>query len=263
MNKPGKKPFSSDEISQQTYYDKIAAEYNTHHLSYWPLAYRRWVYEHCLSEEAVKGKKVLDALCGGGEASYYFSAAGGQVSAVDISAEQCAIYAKRFPHHKIHCESIHATSFNDEEFDIVVTDSLHHTQPDLKKAIDEILRLLKPGGLLVAWEPAAASFANRLRQTWYRLDPKYFQTNEEAIRVEDVIKAGDGRLDEVCIHYGGGPAYLFVSQALILRISPNAVKVYAPMMLRIEKLWEKISRGKLFPFWVLLVMQKKEETSVR
>ena len=60
---------------------------------------------------------------GGGENSTYFVARGCEVTGVDISEQQCALYAQRFPGQRVLCRSVLDTGFDHESFDLVITES--------------------------------------------------------------------------------------------------------------------------------------------
>jgi len=179
--------------------------------------------------------KVLDAMCGGGEVTDFFIRHNAIVTGIDISEECCKIYKSNFPNCKIICGSIIKTNFPDSYFDLVTTNSLHHLYPNLERGIDEISRILKPGGYLVMVEPNGKGFLNFLRRIWYKFDKKYFEENEKALDYEGIVSRYKTKFDIIKTNYGGNLGYLFINEAGILRIPSSLVKYYTPLLLPIEK----------------------------
>mmetsp|Transcript_53340 Transcript_53340/g.95734 ORF Transcript_53340/g.95734 Transcript_53340/m.95734 type:complete len:293 (+) Transcript_53340:69-947(+) len=98
--------------------------------------------------------RILDAGCGGGLVSNALAARGDyKIEAVDLSAE--ALEFARVEAGKAKLEvnfqkgSLYELPFADEGFDaVIVSDVLEHLH-DLPKALAEIKRVLRPGGLLL------------------------------------------------------------------------------------------------------------------
>lgn len=113
--------------------------------------------------------KILDAGCGTGFLAKKMEELG-QVRAVDISEE-----ALRFAHKygiRVKKASITSLPFKANFFDLVVCiDVIYHQMvEDDSRALDEILRVLKPGGILILRVPA---------NKWLRLaHDKYVHTRE-------------------------------------------------------------------------------------
>jgi SAM-dependent methyltransferase len=247
---------SASESKQRAYYDRIAGTYDEHHGSDHGLAYRARVFDRLFAGRALEGVRVLDALCGGGQSSAYFAARGAQVTGVDISAEQCEHYRRRFPGGIALCRSALDTGLADASFDLVITDSLHHLHPDVDAGVAELTRVLRPGGSLVIWEPAGGSLLDHARRLWYRLDPRFFADNEAAIDVDRLGRDQVERLRIERVEYGGNVGYLLVAMSMAMRIPVGWVGVYARPVLRVE---EALSRfqGKLTSLWVLAELVKR------
>jgi 2-polyprenyl-3-methyl-5-hydroxy-6-metoxy-1,4-benzoquinol methylase len=247
---------NESENIQSRYYDRIASLYDVHQNEKEGLDYRRlFVYKFLFGDFNFSGKKCLDAMCGGGEWSDYLSSRGAEVVGLDISKRCCQIYKNRYPNNKIICRSILDSGIEDNLFDLVVTDSLHHVQPFADKAIDEIYRLLKPGGYLFFWEPHKGSLMNLLRKVWYRHDI-YFEKNEEALDLKDLKRKNISRFVFEREKYGGGIAYLLVSCSMLFRIPPDFKKYYAKPLFLIEKIFSLLNFS--FSSWyVMSCWQKK------
>ena len=162
---------SSYEVDQKEYYNRIAEEYDRHYANKYALKYRYGIYDGIFNNIDLKDMHILDAMCGGGESTGYFIKHGASVAGLDISESCCAIYQKRYPECPVMCSSILKTQFSDSSFDIIMTDSLHHIHPYVNHGINEILRILKPGGYFCCWEPVSGSLVDLLRNTgtkWIR-----------------------------------------------------------------------------------------------
>lgn len=95
--------------------------------------------------------KILDAGCGPGAALIYLAKFGGIIG-IDISDEALKYARKRG---KVKKADISSLPFKDKTFDAVVClDLLYHKWVNTKKAISEIARVLKPGGVFLVREPA-------------------------------------------------------------------------------------------------------------
>ena len=101
---------------------------------------------------------LLDYGCGLGEKSKVFSSKKWKITGIDISGESIKVAQANA---NINCEyhkmDAHSTSFQEDSFDIVY-DFGSFSSLDLKLAVPEIVRILKPGGSLIAFETLGHNF---------------------------------------------------------------------------------------------------------
>ncbi len=246
---------SKNELKQRDYYNRISSEYDRHYGSSHAVAYRKALYERALMGIALKNTRVLDAMCGGGQNTAALTDHGCSFVGVDLSEEQVVNYKKRFPGTDVQCASILDSGLPTESFDIVVCDSLHHLHPNVNQGILEMLRVLKPGGYLLVWEPSAGSLFDRARQLWYRLDKKFFQENEAAIDFARIARTHGNALKPLSCRYGGNFAYLFVFAAMAFRMPAQWVRYYAAPLMVVERFFN-LFQTRLTSLWVLALFKK-------
>lgn len=103
------------------------------------------------------GKSLLDLGCGAGENSVYFAQKGARCVAADYSPKMVDVALKLAARHGVIIEGCTANAtalpFADHTFDLVYAANLLHHLPDPKLAIQEMHRVLKPGGKLCFWDP--------------------------------------------------------------------------------------------------------------
>ena len=226
---------------QRVHYDALADRYEAHYADDWSLRYRdRFFNARMVGGLDIRGWRVLDGMAGSGELSGYLLRQGADVTGLDISEGVLAKFREKFPRARAVRAPIAETGLPDESFDMVaVCGALHHCHPNLDAAVNEIHRLLKPGGWFVFMEPVAGSVADRARQLWYRLDP-LFESNEEAVDIKALMAAHRDRFTFESLQYGGNVAYLLVFNSMVFRL-PHALKrVVSPALMGLEAAIEKI-----------------------
>ncbi|MBN1865605.1 MAG: methyltransferase domain-containing protein [Victivallales bacterium] len=145
-----------------------------------------------------RGKEVLDVGCGTGTVSLLALRKGAdKVVCGDIStymlevartkADRQGYGADRIDFRQLDAESL---PFEDSSFDFVITGMTLGLLPNPKKAVTEMVRVLRPGGLLSVgahgpehyWEACDASFRiiNKLYVLGYRLE--FWPRTEEEVR---------------------------------------------------------------------------------
>lgn len=248
---------SSYEVDQKEYYNRIAEEYDRHYANKYALKYRYGIYDGIFNNINLKNMHILDAMCGGGVSTGYFLRHGAFVSGLDISENCCAVYRKRYPKCSVMCSSILKTQFTDSSFDIIMTDSLHHLHPYVNQGMNEIRRILKPGGYFCCWEPVSGSLVDLLRKTWYKADTKYFLENEESIDIRRLVESQAHYFQMVDCIYGGNLAYLFVNLSMAFRIPIGVVKFYAPVFIAVENLLSRF-QPRFLSCWALCLLRKKD-----
>lgn len=108
-------------------------------------------------------KKILDTGCGRGEFSIWLAKNGAKVSAIDVGPSLIAAARAQAAVNDVSCDfgvgDIRDLPYSDEEFDVVLAiATLHHlSEEDVIAAVAECKRVLKPGGLLLAYEPVENS----------------------------------------------------------------------------------------------------------
>lgn len=122
--------------------------------TYWWFVGRRRMLRRLLELHAPTQRplRILDAGCGTGATMRALEPLG-EVWGCDLSEEALAMSRERGAQH-LRCCDVTGLQFEDASFDAVVTaDVLEHV-PDDRRAVAEMARVLRPGGVLVAAVPA-------------------------------------------------------------------------------------------------------------
>ena len=245
------------EIKQQEHYNQIAAEYELHYDGKYSQIYRdKFMNSFLFKGMDLKGKRVIEAMCGSGQTTGYLLSKGAIVLGNDISDKAIDRYKEKWPHCETVCSSILDTGLESESFDCaVIVGGLHHLHPKVNEAMDEIHRILKKGGYLCFHEPHSGSLPDKFRSMWYKRD-KYFEENEESVDFEKLKRENAGKFNFVSEKYGGSIAYLLVLQSLIFRIPIPVKNVISPALIFMESLLDRFL-GKSMSCFVMAQWQKK------
>jgi ubiquinone/menaquinone biosynthesis C-methylase UbiE len=186
---PADSPEARAEREKSFYNEKGQTSYHT---------LRRWIWnaigEFSRNEEILDlydptGKVVLDYGCGPGYLTKYLIVDRGasHVTGIDVSEGEIAQAIERAEGNGVSDRSdflaadAHATDFPDDTFDLIVGDAiLHHL--DMRRALIEIRRILKPGGRAVFWEPL---WHNPLLRLGRALTPSARTPDEHPITTAD------------------------------------------------------------------------------
>jgi len=101
----------------------------------------------------IAGRRILDAGCGGGRYTIAWRLLGAaEVVGIDISAVNIATATQRLAEARIDGVrfmegNVLALPFPAADFDLVFSNGVLHHTVDWRRGIDELLRVLKPGGL--------------------------------------------------------------------------------------------------------------------
>ncbi len=252
------KPSSDAGKLQQEHFDSIAAEYAASYGDPWSQAYRRRFFnEPMLGDLDLSGAKVVDAMCGSGETTGFLLEKKSQVTGVDISEQEMALFRERFPSCSTRCTSILETDLESNAYDcVVVVGGLHHLHPHVPDALEEIHRILRPGGYFCFTEPHRSSLPNVARRMWYRAD-KLFAANEAAIDLEVLKAQWASKFEFVKEEYKGNIAYLLVLNSLIFRIPVRWKPAYSPLLIRAEAVIERM-QGRLLSCFVVGRWRKRK-----
>ena len=222
---------------QRLHYDRIAREYEAHYDDLCSQRYRD-IFFHQPMFEGMKlsGMKVMEAMCGSGQTTQYLTSQGAQVTGLDISEEAISSFGKRWPDHKAICASMLDSGLGSDSFDAVaIVGGLHHLHPHTNAAINEIHRILRPGGYLCFVEPHKGSFPDLIRREWYKRDP-LFADNEKAIDLRAMKLEFATRFSFNLERYYGNVAYLLVLNSMVFRIPLRLKPFYTTPLLRLESL---------------------------
>lgn len=156
-----------------------------------------------------KSLKILDAGCGPGAALVYLSQFG-EVIGVDISEEALQFAKKRG---RVIKGDVSSLPFRDETFDVVVClDVLYHQWVHVEKALSEMKRVLRKGGILFIREPAF---------DWFRSSEDIASQTKHRFTKEELQKDLNGSVNILKLTYVN---FLLFPLAFIRRI-PEVIGV--------------------------------------
>jgi len=100
---------------------------------------------------SLKGKKVLEIGCGSGAQAAVFANSGADITAVDLTGKAVEMIKRRFELFDIKNGAVMQADaerlpFDDNSFDFVWSWGVIHHSANTEKIVQEILRVLKPGG---------------------------------------------------------------------------------------------------------------------
>jgi ubiquinone/menaquinone biosynthesis C-methylase UbiE len=245
------------ERQQQQHYDEIAADYEAHYSDEWSVEYRRrFIYEPMFAGLNLNGLNVLDAMCGSGQTTEYLLAHGANVTGLDISNEVIEQFQTRWTKANAVNRSLLDSGLPDNTFDcVVVVGGLHHIHPNVRRAVTELHRVLKPGGHLCFMEPHSGSLPDLIRRVWYRFD-RFFSDNEASIDIDRLQRDFHSHFQLKRMQHLGNVAFLLVLNSLIFRLPPAAKKLLAPSLMNLEPLINKL-QTKLTSCFVVAQWQRK------
>jgi 2-polyprenyl-3-methyl-5-hydroxy-6-metoxy-1,4-benzoquinol methylase len=136
----------------------------------WYYAPDKWEYHKCL-EILPLNQKILEVGCGSGRFLELAQAKGHDVRGLDINA--AAVEAAKEGGFRVDCEELHEYAQDREaEYDCLCAFQLLEHLQDSLSFLQDALRVLKPGGLLVLATPNAESFL-RYQYTLLDLPPHH------------------------------------------------------------------------------------------
>jgi ubiquinone/menaquinone biosynthesis C-methylase UbiE len=181
-------------MSKFNYYDNIAQIYDQ----------TRWMTDSVAEEiadfiveltSATPRTSFLEAGVGTGLNVLPFVKRGYPVTGIDISKEMLDQFRQKFAQMPANLQLVHGDAsqlpFVDQCFDIVLTIHMIHTVSDWRAFLDEITRVLKPGGFYLncQWStpPARKEFESHFRS----ILSKYENAKQELKRVDTVLQEID------------------------------------------------------------------------
>ncbi len=111
-----------------------------------------WIMARIEREAAgLRGKHLLEVGCGLGYDAVEFLKRGVRVTATDLTQSAVVLARRHFAiaelqPEDVRVENVLALSFPDETFDAVWANGVLHHTGDIQRALDEIWRVLRPGG---------------------------------------------------------------------------------------------------------------------
>jgi SAM-dependent methyltransferase len=146
-----------ERIAKEVQHGRFLAQHGAEEIWNWesPAGKLRWARRvKMLSSHLKPGMTVLELGCGTGSFTLELARSGADVVAIDVSPELLEIANANCsaPNVRYQIQNAYALSYSERVFDSVVGSSvLHHLE--IKEALQEIYRVLKPGGAIYFTEP--------------------------------------------------------------------------------------------------------------
>lgn len=133
--------FTAEEIGTRQFFDAIEEHrYQT-----------EWHIPEVVDFARWSGRDVLEVGCGLGTDAVSFARAGARYTGVDLTEASIDLVRRRFNFEDLDANlrtaDAEALSFDDHSFDLVYSHGVLHHTPDTRRAVDEVRRVLRPGGI--------------------------------------------------------------------------------------------------------------------
>ena len=154
---------------RKTFWDKNAGRYDRF------MRKDRAAYEemYTLIRPAVKAKTVLELATGTGLIAKHIVNAAAHIEATDASAEMVLEAKRDTQSAKLHfsVQDMFRLPYAEESFDVVIVSNALHIVPQPEKSLQEIKRVLKDDGTLIAptFTHAENSFSGKVRAFFMKL----------------------------------------------------------------------------------------------
>jgi SAM-dependent methyltransferase len=239
---------------QREHYLKIHDEYSAHYYDDTSAIYREQIiYETLFRGVDLDGATIADLACGDGVNSEALLNRFPKAKTVgfDISSKACHDYQRRIGATAVEIDLIEPIEPGHEVFDAaMIVGGLHHCVLGLETALNNISKLIKPGGGLLLCEPNADFVLESLREYWYKKDRYFEQESENALHHDEIYRMVAHKFKLVDVTYIGGPAYFIILNSLILRVPLRLKRFLLKPLMFIEKYYNSMSGKKLSPSFI-------------
>lgn len=231
------------ENAQAAHYDRILSDYDRHYYDRYSTEYReRFILEPLLAGVDLSGLRVADLASGSGHTSIYLTGRypGIQLTGFDVSAEACAGYRQRVgrPSHQFDLTRRQPAP---DVFDAcIIMGGLHHCVADLPATFANIHGMLKPGGMLLMFEPNRQYVLQAAREFWYKQDHYFDAANEQALAHDELVRLAGAGFASESLRYFGGPAFFLVYNSLLFRMPAGLKAGSSRIFLAMESLHNRL-----------------------
>ncbi|MEL6151488.1 MAG: class I SAM-dependent methyltransferase [Chloroflexota bacterium] len=206
------------------HYDRIADAYAAARRHYANRRYLAFQHEVMLQQvtDDLRQMRVLDCMSGSCEFAYVARERVGSLHAVDISTGILQQATPPLPTTRT-CASALQLPFAPGTFDAVfISGGLHHIRADYETALEELHRVLKPGGWLVAAEPADDNPLIFAARSLLHIVNDLYEEGEAGFRREE-LEAGFRRngFTNVSTHRHGYVAYTLIGNTDVFPLFTN------------------------------------------
>ncbi|NJE49565.1 methyltransferase domain-containing protein [Thermococcus sp. 9N3] len=118
----------------------------------------------------LRRKRLLDAGCGSGRFAMYFRELGAEVHGIDISPRLVSLAKRRVQDGTFTLGSVTNIPYPENYFDIIISIEVLQHVPNIKLALKEFHRVLKPGGVIVIIDRNPISIMGALKPIFERLN---------------------------------------------------------------------------------------------
>jgi SAM-dependent methyltransferase len=218
---------------QKAHYEAIHDEYERHYYDATSLDYRRrFIFKPALKGLDLNGARIADVASGSGWNTVLMREAVPSASfhGFDISGPACRAYSENTGFPATECD-LSTYKHQGEKFDAaIVIGGLHHMVNDLAASTATIADMVKPSGYLIAYEPNANFFLNRVRNAWYKADRYFEEETERALSLDELKGHFAGKMELLDTRAMGGPSYIAILNSLVMRIPMAAKKPLASIL---------------------------------
>jgi SAM-dependent methyltransferase len=234
----------TDVLKQKAHYERIHAAYAAHYYDAESMSFRQeFVYDVVFEGLDLNGKDVADLAAGSGYNSLWVTNRFPEARpcGFDISEKACAAYRDLLGA-QAHVFDLTSGADCGRSFDVaMVFGGLHHCVSDLPATFRTIAHLVRPGGLLLMYEPNSRYILEGLRRLWYRFDATFEGNATEGALDHDALSAMAAPyfLSIDCRHMGG-PAYFLIYNSMVFRIPQKSKRFLAPVLLPLERAYNRL-----------------------
>ena len=211
-----------------------------------PLPIQRQVYDF----KGAKNKTILDVGCGNGWVLSNFFREGARCFGLDLTRKAIDLSEKRFKMIKgsglFLVANAEELPFQDSFFDIVTAMGVLHHTPNIDKAIEEIYRVLKPGGKIVLMLYHKNSILYRLYMP-VRLLYEVMKIKRFSLSIQDLVNKVDGKDNPLGKVYSRNDVKKMLSGFKHVKMMTHLVEAYEIPL--IGRLIGKRGRGMLSTYF--------------
>ncbi len=234
---------------QAAHYDRILSDYDQHYYDRYSLLYRdRFILDPLLDGLDFNGKRVADLASGSGQTSLSLLRRypNIELTGFDVSPEACRRYRNAVRRDCFE-NDLTAGYAGDQTFDAaIVMGGLHHCVNNLPGALATVAQMLKPGGVLLIFEPNRDYVLEFARRFWYRLDTYFDAQTEAALSHDALLAQANGAFTMRSLSYFGGPAFYLVYNSLVFRLPHGLKAAISPPLLAVEGIYNRLPSRWLF-----------------